>query len=120
MGNRTASTNVSIQVNQDHWTLQQSFGVATATVPSDNVPRSTDVALTGPADNTIAIPSKAAGVCIVPPAGSVNPKIIKGIAADTGVVIDPANPSTLFFPQTSMNNFVIHSQVNETVTVIWL
>lgn len=39
---------------------------------------------------------------------------------DTGVVIDPANPTTLMFPQTSMNNLVINSQVNETVTLVWL
>ncbi len=119
MGNRIASTNLQIQVTQDGLTLGESSGQSTTTLPTDAVPLSTDFPLVGPGDNTIAIPAKAAGVVIVPPAGSVNTKLLKGLAADTGVVIGPALPSSISFPQTSMTSFVIHSQVNETVKLIW-
>ena len=120
MGNRIASTTTTTTVTQDHFTGTWTSGVSTSTVPADNVPQSTSVNLAGPADNTIAIPAKAAGVRIEPPAGSVNPKVLKGVAGDTGVVIDPAQPTTWMFTPTSMNNFVLHSQVNETIILIWL
>jgi hypothetical protein len=120
MGNRLATTTTTTVIGQDHLVATWTNTVATTTLAADAVPASTSVGLVGPGDNTIAIPAKAAGVRIEPPVGSVNPKLIKGAAGDTGVVFGPANPITLFFPQTSMFTFVINSQVNETITLVWL
>ena len=118
MGNRLATTTTTTTVGDGHlvatWT-----SVVTNSTTSGNVPDSTSVALTGPGNNTITIPAAATGVRIEPPVGSINPKLLKGVAGDTGVVIDPANPTTWMFPATSMNSFVINSQVNETITLVW-
>lgn len=120
MGNRIATTTTTTVIAQDHLIATWTNTVVTPTTAVDAVPASDSVALVGPGNNTINIPAKAAGVRIEPPVGSVNPKLLKGVAGDTGVVIDPANPTTWMFPQTSMFTFIMHSQVNETITLVWL
>ncbi len=120
MGNRLATTTTTTTIGQDHLVATWTTTVSNTTTPADAVPPFTVVALTGPGNNTIAIPAAAKGVRIEPPAGSVNPKLLKGVAGDTGVVLDPADPTTWKFPATSMFNFVINSQVNETITLVWL
>jgi len=73
--------------------------------------------------NTIPIPSGGAagavGVVIVPPAGSANAKILKGVGGDTGFTIHANRPTVLSFdPATT--DFVIDSAGAETIELQWL
>jgi hypothetical protein len=119
MGNRIASSTVQLTVTQDGLTISEVNSQSSTTLPGDNVPLFTVFNLVGPGNNTIPVPAKAAGVDIVMPVGSINPKLLKGVNGDTGVVFGPEKTLSWRFNQTSMANFVINSQVNETITLIW-
>lgn len=120
MPNRIATTTHTTSIQQGDFSGTWSDVTSTTTLQSDAVPLSTVVNLVGPGDNTIPIPAKAAGVRIESTAGANNPKTLKSVAGDGGLPIDPVFTTSWRFPQTSMVNFVLHSQVNETVTLVWL
>jgi len=69
--------------------------------------------------NTVTVPATAVGVTIVPPAGSANAKTLKGIAGDTGILLNPAVPTSLAFTAAGVATFVINSAGTETVALLW-
>lgn len=58
------------------------------------------VTLTGTTFSAVAIPTKAGGVIIQPPAGNTATLTIKGITGDTGIAINKLAPTMLVFDTT--------------------
>lgn len=125
MGNRTVTTSLSIQAQQDTLQLGTTQNLQTTqTTPADAVPLGTVVSL-AIGNNTIAIPGKAAGVFILPTQGTSNTLILKGASGDTGVVIQsvttpaPFPPASFAFAQAAMTQFVLNSAIAIAVQIIW-
>lgn len=70
--------------------------------------------------NSIPIPAAALGVVIVPPPGSAVTKTIKGVTGDTGMPIDPANPTLLRFTAAQNANLGLTANGAETITLLWV
>lgn len=70
--------------------------------------------------NTVAIPSGHQGVWVIPPAGSVITKTLKGVTGDTGVPIHPTLGMVLFFPLGTANFVITAGGAGETVQILWL
>lgn len=70
-------------------------------------------------NNTLTPPATAQGVMIIPPTGSAITKTLKGIAGDTGILLNNALPTVLSLP-VGGGAFVINASNSETITVLWL
>ena len=70
-------------------------------------------------NNTVAVPAGAIGVLLVPPVGSTNSKILKGVNADTGIAMATGQPFMMFFAP-SATSFVINAAGAETLLAAWL
>lgn len=57
--------------------------------------------------NTIAIPSYANGVIIMPPTSNLIGITIKGVGGDTGIPMSPSEPAMISFPATPPASFVL-------------
>ena len=60
-------------------------------------------------DTTVAIPTTAAGVIIVPPVANAQALKLKGNAGDTGIVISPKAPTMLSFANPPPASFIINA-----------
>ena len=56
-------------------------------------------------NNTIAVPTWAAGVLVIPPATNASTLTLQGNAVDTGIAISPSGPFLLTFPSTPPGSF---------------
>lgn len=70
-------------------------------------------------NNTIAVPATAAGVVIVPPAGSAVALTLKGVNGDTGIALDPANPTHLRLTPGAVASFVLNAGGAVAVALLW-
>lgn len=70
-------------------------------------------------DNTIAVPTGAKGVIVVPPSASVIVKKLKGIGGDTGFILRAASPSYLALPD-STATILLNASAGETVSLVWV
>jgi len=70
-------------------------------------------------DNTITIPSTAAGVVIEPPAGGTVALKLKGAAGDTGVVLSKKAVTKLAFDTTPPADFILNAGAAVTVVLYW-
>ena len=66
----------------------------------------TDITLASGA-NTIAVPSFAVGMVILPNVGNAIAMTLKGITGDTGTPLAPALPSLISFPASPPANIVL-------------
>lgn len=60
-------------------------------------------------DTTVAIPTTAAGVIIVPPTANAQVLKLKGAGADTGITISPRAPTMLSFANPPPASFIINA-----------
>jgi hypothetical protein len=124
-GDRNVSTTINTTVSLDNGTAPATvysigFSQSTTTVLANLVPDYTLVNLPANGNSAaIPIPNTAKGLRIIS-TGIGNPKLIKGAVGETGLVFGPDADCVLFFPPASMASFFIHSQVAETVKVVWL
>jgi hypothetical protein len=65
-------------------------------------------------NNTITGPAGTTGALVVPPAGSMVAKVLKGVNGDTGIALSNTLP---FF--VSAASFVINAASGETVQIFW-
>ncbi len=70
-------------------------------------------------NNTIAVPSQAAGVIIIPPAGSTVALTLKGVNADTGIALGPQGLTVLSFTNPPPASIVINAGSTVVVQVIF-
>ncbi len=69
--------------------------------------------------NTIAVPSDSVAVTILPPAGNTIGITLKGISADTGVILHPTDPTSLGL-SSGVSSFVLTAfGGSATVRFIW-
>jgi hypothetical protein len=69
-------------------------------------------------DNTIAVPSGATGMVLIPSSSSTNAKRLKGLAGDTGFALRPNEPASIPLPA-STTTVLLNSAAAETVFVHW-
>jgi hypothetical protein len=70
-------------------------------------------------NNVVTLPAGAVGVVIAPPTTSANPKIIKGVAGDTGIGT-VANAACMLTFVAGTTVFSINSVGIETINLHWL
>ncbi len=68
---------------------------------------------------TVAVPTGALGVCIIPPIGNTTPSVsVKTVSGDTGIFVNPGAPSLLEFDSAHLpSNIYLVSGSNVTVQV---
>lgn len=113
---KTATTSVSYALSGDGFNGSPPLFAETFQNTSGTPPGSANLVA---GFNSIPVPATALGVTIVPPPGSTNGKTLKGVTGDTGVPIDPANPTMLKFTAGQIANLGITSVGTETVTLLW-
>lgn len=114
---KTTTTTISQVIAGDNFAGQGPIFSQAMANSSGNFPGSFVLA-TG--FNSIAIPATAVGVIIVPPPGSAITKTLKGITGDTGLPVDPANPTMLKWTAGQNATFGITASGAETIGLLWL
>jgi hypothetical protein len=114
---KTATTVISYTISGDNFSgtaplFSQSIANSSAVVP-------TSIATSNGA-TTVTVPAAAVGAILIPPPGSSVTKVIKGVTGDTGVAIDPANPTVLKWSAGQIANFVLTCNGVETVEILWM
>ncbi len=71
-------------------------------------------------DNTIAVPSGAATMLLIPPSASVLTKKLKGVGGDTGFTLSPSAPSMVSLPPGATTMLLNCLTPGESVTIAWL
>lgn len=74
---------------------------------ADNEYNSTSVTLAA-TNNTISVPSFAAGCLIIPNPLSTIAMVLKGASGDTGTALSPSQPTLLTFPSTPPSTLIIY------------
>jgi hypothetical protein len=113
---KTASLTLTLSLSGDGFAASPIFAT-TVTNLSGIVPGSV---ATSAGFTTIAVPSAAIGVVIVPPVGSTLVKTYKGITGDTGIATDPAGPVFFKWTPGQIASFGVLSTGAETLSLLWL
>lgn len=69
--------------------------------------------------NTIAVPTGAQAVIVVPPVASLVTKTLKGVSGDTGIGISATLPTTVSLAASTIT-FVITCSGPEIISLMWL
>lgn len=75
-----------------------------------------DIAVTGAAPTTVAVPSGASAAVITPPASNVIALLLKGVGGDTGVSLSGGQPSCISLAAAT-TSFVLELASSGTITV---
>jgi hypothetical protein len=113
---KTVTTTVAVTLSGDGFAGAPFYTVAT--VNTGGAPPGSFGLAVG--FNTIPVPAAALGVTIVPPPGSVNSKILKGVTGDTGFPLAQSGSTVLPFNAAgAVASIGITSAAIETIELIW-
>lgn len=87
-----------------------------------NAPGEIDVVALSTGANTIAVPSNAKGVTIIPIAGNTTALTLKGVSGDTGIALHLTDPSSFGINPATTTSFVIAASTTGPATscrIIW-